>query len=162
KDIDSEKAAGTLTAVTKQINDLRGQLSAGTLQASSAQALGAANAVDQLRNNLANWNTFYNAYDPLFTWWMGLPYKHIDEALQAYSTLLRETTAPANQTSNLKPIALRVDPAAAPKFNEVPDLNEILALPQDEMTGIVELFRGTPAGARGGGANATPPVRNAQ
>jgi uncharacterized protein DUF885 len=162
KDIDSEKAAGTLTGVTKQITDLQAQLSAGTLQPSSAQALGAANAVEQLRNNLTNWNTFYNGYDPLFTWWMGLPYKHIDEALQSYATVLRETIAPKNQTSNLKPVALRVEPAPVPKFNEVPDLNEILALPQDEMSGIVELFRGAPAGARGGGANATPPVRNAQ
>src|SRR5262249_2074838 len=79
KDIDSEKAGGTLTEVTKQIAGLQAQLTAGSLQSNSAQALDAANAVDQLRNNLANWNTFYNGYDPLFTWWMGLPYKHIDE-----------------------------------------------------------------------------------
>jgi hypothetical protein len=162
RDIDSEKAAGTLTAVTRQVTDIQAQLTAGTLQASSAQALGAANAVDQLRNNLANWNTFYNGYDPVFTWWMGLPYKQIDEGLQAYSTLLRETIAPAGRTSNLTPVALRVEAAPAPKYNEVPDLNEILALPQDEMAGIVQLFRGTGAGARGAGADGPAPVRDAQ
>jgi hypothetical protein len=171
KDLDSEKAAGTLTQVTKQISSLQAQFTGGTLQADSSQARGAANVLDQLRNNLANWNTFYSGYDPLFTWWMGLPYKHIDEALQSYSTLLRDRIAPTNQTSNLKPVALHVDPAPAPKFSEVPDLNEILALPQDEMTGIVAMFpnTGTAAGARGeapqratvnnAGANAPAPVR---
>ena len=162
KDIDSEKAAGTLTDVTKQISNLQAQLNSGELQASSAQALGAANAVDQLRNNLGSWNTFYNGYDPLFTWWMGVPYKHIDEALQSYSALLRDKIAPANQASNLKAVAFRIDPAPAPKFNEVPDLNEILALPQDEMAAVVETYRNGTAGARGAAANAPPPVRDAQ
>ena len=82
EDIDSEKAAGTLTTVAKQIWDLQTQLSSGTLQASSSQALVAAGAVEQLRTNLAGWNTFYNGYDPIFTWWMELPYKHVDEALR--------------------------------------------------------------------------------
>jgi hypothetical protein len=157
KDIDSEKAAGTLTTVAKQISDLQTQLSSGTLQASSSQALAAAGAVEQLRTNLAGWNTFYNGYDPIFTWWMELPYKHVDDALRSYSTMLRDKIAPASQTSNLKPVALRIDPAPAPKFNEVPDLAEIMALPQDEMAGIVERFRGV-QGARG----AAPPVHDAQ
>jgi Bacterial protein of unknown function (DUF885) len=158
KDLDAEKAAGTLTQVTKQISGLLAQLSDGTLQADSAQARAAANVVDQLRNNLGNWNTFYSGYDPLFTWWMGLPYKHVDEALQSYVTLLRTRIATASQTSNLKPVVLHVDPAPAPKFSEVPDLNEILALPQDELTAIVTTFRNTGVGARG----APAPVRNPQ
>jgi uncharacterized protein (DUF885 family) len=153
KDIDSEKAAGTLTAVTKQIGDIQAQLTSGSLQANSSQATAAAGAVEQLRNNLAGWNTFYNGYDPLFTWWMGLPYKHVDAALQAYSTFLREKIASSNQTSNLKAVALKVDPTPAPRFNEVPDLAEILALPQDEMTEIVQRFRGS-SGDRGGGGAA--------
>ncbi len=167
KDIDSEKAAGTLTAVTRQIEDIQSQLSAGTLQASPAEAVAAAGAVDQLRTNLAGWNSFYNGYDPLFTWWMGLPYKHVDAALQGYATFLRDKIAPANQTSNLKVTAPRAEPSPAPRFNEVPDLAEILALPQDEMTGIVQRFRGNsggrggggPDGSRGGPAGA---VRNAK
>jgi hypothetical protein len=71
--------------------------------------------------------------------------------------MLRDKIAPANQTSNLRPVALRIDPVPAPKFNEVPDLAEIMALPQDEMAGIVERFRGA-QGARG----AAPPVHDAQ
>ena len=128
KDIDSEKAAGTLTSAAKQIAALQSQLTSGALRANSTQATVAATVVDQLRNNLANWNTFYNGYDPLFTWWVGLPYQHIDQTLASYSSMLREKIAPSNQTSNLTPVDLQVGPAPAPKFNEVPDLNEILSL----------------------------------
>ena len=160
KDIDSEKAAGTLTAAAKQIADLTAQLNAGTLTASSTQALGASSAVDQLRNNLQNWNTFYNEYDPLFTWWMGLPYKKIDAALQAYATLLKDKIAAANQTSNLKVTSLTISPTPVAKFDEVPGLAEVIALPQDEMADIIQRFRGNQGGG-GGRGNAGPP-RTAQ
>jgi uncharacterized protein (DUF885 family) len=156
KDIDAEKAAGTLTAVTKQITDMQTQLTMGAVQASPAQATGAAGAVDQIRANLTAWNTFYNGYDPLFTWWMGLPFKHVDSALQAYSTFLREKVAAANLASNLKVPALRIDPAPSPKFSEAPDLAEILALPQDEMVDIVRRFRAAPENGRGAGGAAPP------
>jgi hypothetical protein len=154
RDIDSQKAAGALTKVTREITALQGQLTSGTVQASQSQALGAASAVDQLRSNLTNWNTFYNGYDPLFTWWMELPYKKVDAALVAYGNQLRDKIAPANQTSNLKIAPLRIDAAPAPRFSEVPDLDEILKLPQDEMSDIVQRFRGNPTGGRGGGNNA--------
>jgi uncharacterized protein (DUF885 family) len=164
KDIDAEKAAGELTTATKRIADVQTQLAAGVLQASPIQAMAAAGAVEQLRTNLAAWNTFYNGYDPLFTWWMGLPYKHADSALQAYGTFLREKIAPANQTSNLKAPVLRIDPASAPEFSETPDLAEILALPQDEMADILQRFRGNGGrgGAPGGPRGQGTPVRTAQ
>jgi hypothetical protein len=160
KDIDSEKAAGVLTKVTREITTLQAQLTSGAMQASPDQALSAASGVDQLKQNLGNWHAFYNGYDPLFTWWMEVPFKKVDAALVAYATHLRNNVAPANQTSNLKTAPLRVDPAPAPRFSEVPDLNEILALPQDEMTDIVQRFRAnSAAGARGAPDNA--PARDA-
>lgn len=77
------------------------------MTANAAQATHAADAVDQLREGLAYWNTFYDGYDPQFTWWVGLPYQHADSALRAYSTLLRKKIAPAKQTSNLEVVALQ-------------------------------------------------------
>jgi hypothetical protein len=85
---------------------------------------------------------------------MELPYKKVDAALVAYAAHLRNNTAPANQASTLKAVPLRIDPAPAPRFNEVPDLDEILKLPQDEMADIVQRFRGSQAGGRGAGNNA--------
>ena len=140
EDVDAESAAGTLTNVTRAIADIRSKLASGTLTANATQATRAADAVDQLRDGLAYWNTFYNGYDPLFTWWVELPYKHADSSLQAYATFLRKKIAPAKRMSNLKVVALQIDPSPAPARSGVPHLQEIISLPQDEMAGIARRF----------------------
>jgi len=173
KDVDAQKAAGELTAVTREVAQLRTSLQAGltgtdggqgALRPGGETATRAADAVDGLRASLANWFTFYNGYDPLFTWWMGLPYKRAEAALQGYASLLRDVVAPTNAPSNVPPPtpAPPIPPAAPPKFNQVPDLGEIMALPPDEMAGIVQRFTGRPIGGRGsgGGRGAEPPRRS--
>jgi hypothetical protein len=57
----------------------------------------------------------------------------------------------ANQLTNISPAPLQVDLARAPNYGDVPDLNEIIMLPQDEMTDIVARYRNSAPG-RGGGA----------
>lgn len=49
-----------------------------------------ARTVNNLRSTLKNWYTFYNAYDPTFTWWNAEPYKAADDSLQKYSTFITE------------------------------------------------------------------------
>ena len=172
ENIDAEKAAGVVTQVTRQVEGVRSQVDAGLAPNASPDALRmdknmatrGAVAVDTLRASLAEWNTFYNGYDPLFTWWVTVPFKKADAALQAYATLLREKVVAADLSPSpssaqvpaqaplpsLAPIA----PGPAPKFGSVPDLQELMALSQDEMTDIVIRFRG-PAG-RGGRGGDTP------
>src|SRR5688572_4518085 len=54
--------------------------------------------------------------------------------------------------STMSPVPMRIDPAPPPKYGEVPNLDELLALPQDEMTDIVQRFRSAlTAGAGRGG-----------
>lgn len=158
QDIDAERAAGTITTVTRDIARLRSQMdsarttaSMNALRPDRAQALNAAAATNSLRNDLRNWYTFYNGYDPLFTWWMGLPYKHVDDALRNYIAFLRDTISPSATTSNVKPVTVAIAASPAPKFADVPNLAEIIALPQDEMTDIVARFLGRGQGGRGGG-----------
>jgi len=67
-----------------------------------------------------------------------------------------------------------IAPAPAPKYPSVPDLKELIALPQDEMTDIVQRFRGNagrggrggeaPQGGQGAGARAgqAPPAEGAR
>lgn len=43
-----------------------------------------------LRNTLRTWFTFYDGYDPIFTWWAAADYGKADAALQAYEAFLRE------------------------------------------------------------------------
>ena len=93
--IDPAKAAATVTALTKQVEDARRALeadlkSAGGPKIKKAIANRAAVAVDELKTVLSGWNTFYNGYDPLFTWWMSEPYKAADKSLTAYAAFLRE------------------------------------------------------------------------
>ena len=115
-------------------------------------ALRGAEAVDSLRASLANWFNFFNGYDPLFTWWMGLPFKHVDAGLQGYAGFLRDRVAPAGLTATASATpATPIPPAPAPKFNQVPDVAEIMALPSDEMIGVVQRFTGRTGFGRGGG-----------
>jgi uncharacterized protein (DUF885 family) len=113
----------------------------------------AADSVDALRTALTTWFNFYNGYDPIFTWWMGLPYKHVDTALEGYADFLRKQGSA--DVADAAPQAAPIPPAAAPRFSEVPDLQALVRLPSDEMTAIVERFVG-PGGGRGRGGTNSP------
>ena len=159
QDMDAKKAGGILNEVTKQIGGIRASLTQGFGGATGAAAglrvgkdlaIRGADAVDGLRDSLTTWFNFYNGYDPLFMWWMTLPYKHVNTALQEYAAFLREKVAAANQAPASPPAAPVIAPAPAPKIGDVPDLPGLLALPQDEMTDIVQRFLGRDGGGRGG------------
>ena len=49
----------------------------------------AATYVVRLRTVLKNWFTFYDGYDPQFTWWVAETYKEADQALDTLATALR-------------------------------------------------------------------------
>ena len=165
EDVNSQQAAGVLTDLTRDIARVKGRVEAGLSSAASGDALKVskdlatrgADSVDRLRNSVTTWFNFYNGYDPLFTWWMGMPYKQVDTALQDYAAFLRDKVAPADAiTAPVATTAAPIQPAPATKLNEVPDLQELVALPQDEMRNVVLRFVG-PSGGRGGrGATNSP------
>jgi len=155
EDINSQRAAGTLTEVAREI----AALIAAPPRLNRDQATLAATAVEQLRTLTAEWFNFYNGYDPLFTWWMGMPYARVDEAMRNYASLLKDEVAAENLTMAATPAkADPIAPAPQLNFNDVPDLNEIIALPQDEMRDIVARFSG-PGGGRGAGGRGAAPAQ---
>jgi uncharacterized protein (DUF885 family) len=166
--MDAKAAAGTLSRATEAISAVRAILQAGlanapsSLTASRDQALRAAAVVDSLHRDMTEWFNFYNGYDPMFTWWMGLPWQHADAALRQYATFLRETIAPADRAAaaptTLTATEMVQNPRAAAPGADVPDLNALIALPQDEMTAIVDLFRSATSGR---GRGPAPPSRGA-
>src|SRR6266581_1596977 len=107
--IDSAKTAATLTNLRKQIDDTRRAVEAGLrttretlgdgvrtgsgsdrlsdriepIRAKKTVAFRAVGAITNLRSTMRNWYTFYNGYDPLFTWWNEEPYKSLDQTLTA-------------------------------------------------------------------------------
>ena len=87
--INSAKIAATLTELRKTIDERRRAVEGG-LKVKKTVANRAVLAMNALRNNLRNWYTFYNGYDPLFTWWNEEPYRSVDQALTSYSTLVAE------------------------------------------------------------------------
>jgi uncharacterized protein (DUF885 family) len=102
--IDSAKAAVTLTDLRKQVDERRraielglrpdrgGDASAPTeaLRVKKTVANRGVNAINALRATLRNWYTFYNGYDPVFTWWNEEPYRALDQSLTAYAAFLTE------------------------------------------------------------------------
>lgn len=159
EEMNAKEAARTITRATEAIADTRARLQAGltggpnALTASSDQAQRAAAVVDVMIRDLNEWFGFYNGYDPLFTWWVELPQRQIQEALRRYAQFLRDTVAPANRpaapAATLPTAGIVQNPRTAAPGAEVPDLQALIALPQDELTGIVDLFRNATAGGRG-------------
>jgi uncharacterized protein (DUF885 family) len=96
--IDSAKTATALNGLKKQVDDNRRRLEAGlrggdnpdAVKVKKTVAFRGVNAINALRGNLRNWYTFYNGYDPVFTWWNEQPYKELDEALTSYASFISE------------------------------------------------------------------------
>ncbi len=100
--VDSTRSAAILNTLTKQIGETRkavearlksdGEAEGKTEGAGIKKAIAnrAAVTIEGLRGTLKDWFGFYNGYDPVFTWWVGEPYKAADQALQNYAAFLRE------------------------------------------------------------------------
>jgi hypothetical protein len=138
--MDGQRAAAALTELTRAIAATRNRIGAtGTPPALAATG---AEAMALLRRDLDEWFRFYDGYDPLFSWWVRLPYGPAAEALADYEAWLPRQGRPG---------AAAVSPASIvipdlPATDDAPDLSELIALPQDELAGIVARFR---AGDRG-------------
>ena len=91
KDLDPAKAAVTLNELAKKISETQKSLEGtSAIKPKRTVANRAARTIGELRNVLRRWYTFYNAYDPMFTWWNQSPYKAVDDALAKYGTFISE------------------------------------------------------------------------
>jgi uncharacterized protein (DUF885 family) len=103
--INSAKVAATLTELRKQVDERRRAVELGLrpegrggeatpnvepVRVKKTVANRAVAAINGLRNNLRNWYTFYNGYDPVFTWWNEEPYRSLDQAMTAYAAFISE------------------------------------------------------------------------
>ncbi|MBN1938052.1 MAG: DUF885 family protein, partial [Candidatus Aminicenantes bacterium] len=165
--MDAKRSALILAGVIDEIKTARAALESTPPAVSKLEAERAATAVDTLARALSSRHRFYNGYDPLYTWWMAQPYKEADAALKGYTAFLRDKIAPAAAEEPSPASAPpAVEPSPAPPYDEVPDLDRLLRLPQDEMRRIALLLN-PPRGGRSRGAGergrpaagvATPPA----
>lgn len=143
--VDAAQAARALTALGGQIEAARKAVEAKLKADSGADAargrkiVGARAAAEAatLRETLRRWFTFYNAYDPAFTWWAEVAYKSTDAALEAHIKLLRERVAglPAARGG-----------ARRPGREEEDELGDSVA---DARAGSMEDIAGNPLGRDG-------------
>ncbi len=142
--VDGAKAAGQLTALKKQIGQTQWLIETG-LNVNKSLLTRAADTTAALRAALKNWHNFYDSYDPVFSWWVSLPYKDADQSLQSYVSFLREQ---ANQAGD-DPVTyapgaagpLKVNVKLPPKAADVPNLKEMLAAPQSELAVVLQRFQ---------------------
>lgn len=148
--VDSRRAADVLNKLKTQIAETQRRVEAGLPAAPGRGARGAESAaqektepiqvkkavanrglgaVSSLRGTLRSWFTFYNEYDPIFTWWCAVPYREADEALNAYSTFLAERVLGLR----LQPEARAAQPQAGPGGQRRPaaDRPAVAARPGD-------------------------------
>jgi len=105
--MDGKKAAEALADLNKQIEAARKTVEAGLRTDTSSEAVRmrrivgnrVATEASTLRNTLRTWFTFYDAYDPAFTWWAEEGYRTADAALLSYSGFLREKVAGLRATA---------------------------------------------------------------
>jgi hypothetical protein len=102
--INSPQIAATLTQLRQQVEEKRRAVELGLregrggdtnvsiepLRVKKTVANRAVAALNSLRTNLRNWYTFYNGYDPIFTWWNEEPYRSLDQALTTYAAFISE------------------------------------------------------------------------
>lgn len=97
KRVDPETAANMLDEVARQATALKKTLVAEAKEAgglakrqgiSPAIAWRAARQVEHLRATLADWNTFYDGYDPIYSWWAREPYGRTKVSLKDYAAAI--------------------------------------------------------------------------
>jgi len=87
--LDAELAARDLAALARDLTtSLPRRAIAGGVKKTLANR--AAQFTGALRKSLDAWFTFYDGYDPQFSWWVGAPYKDVTAALDRYGAYLRE------------------------------------------------------------------------
>jgi len=107
KPVDAKGAAAQLASLKQAIETAQKSLAgqhADELQREAANR--AAENVQVLSLVLKQWFTFYDGYDPLFTWWAAEPYKEASAALDKYRAFLSEQVVglkPAEQPAHEGP-----------------------------------------------------------
>lgn len=90
KQVNGQKAARDLDDATRLISEIQQRIETRKITIDEPSALRAVTVTDQLRDHLQEWFDFFNAYDPLFAWWVSKPYGKIAKALEDLTPLIRE------------------------------------------------------------------------
>lgn len=88
--LDAAKTADALNKLEKSIKEFHKTTEAKPPKVDKTVANRAVQTIGQLKRHLDDWHTFYNGYDPMYTWWCAEPYKALLAALDGYQNFVRE------------------------------------------------------------------------
>ncbi len=107
--VNPQQVAEQLTLMRRQIEEVRRAVEAGLrggrsdglprergedaispISVTRTVANRALQTLQNLRTTFQSWFTFYNGYDPLFTWWVSEPYQSAEQALGSYMEFLAQ------------------------------------------------------------------------
>jgi len=91
--LDPRQTAETLNELAPRIIDATSTLSEAEAERDRVLARRAAIQLDRLAWSLRRWYSFYNGYDPMFSWWCEKPYEACADALRKHAEALRERVA---------------------------------------------------------------------
>lgn len=101
--VDGKSVAANFSSITKQLKQLELKLaSEKNITVNNSRRAG--NIIEGLQSATRNVFTFYNAYDPIFTWWVPDTYKNLDSELTNYASLFKTTAdkyAPNKDSSGI-------------------------------------------------------------
>ena len=95
--LDAQNVAFNFNSITKQLKVLSARLADNKI-ISVKDGRSAAVILHGMQTAAKNVYTFYNGYDPLFTWWVPDTYKNMDSSLTAYAAAFK--TAADNNAPN--------------------------------------------------------------
>ncbi len=129
-------AADTLAALQDTIEYTRERLSEQSLdtEADRVVAHRAANAIEDLREQLEEWYEFYEGYHPDFTWWARTPYETVQEDLEGYAQFLRREVVGVEEGEDDPLIG---DPIGADALSEALR-HELIPYSPDELIALAE------------------------
>jgi len=81
------------TAAATSPKETRDKPEEPPLKVSPSLARRTASAINDLRGTLKTWFSFYDGYQPDFSWWLKKPYDEANTALENYAKYLREEVA---------------------------------------------------------------------
>jgi uncharacterized protein (DUF885 family) len=87
----SDKASETNSVTATK--DAKEKSDEPPLKVSASLARRAAHALNEVRGTLKTWYSFYDGYQPDFSWWLKKPYDEASSGLESYAKYLREEVA---------------------------------------------------------------------
>jgi hypothetical protein len=101
-----------------------------------------------LNQHLKTWFDFYNAYDPLFSWWLAEPYKELSSSLVEYQEMLKKVVYSKPEMEwKIQPLP----PSKLQSTANYPDLATLLKTPVGRMEHVLQRYSADRGGRRNSG-----------